>query len=240
MAVEPVKIKRGFQETESLKMLKESAVNVNLCYQCRKCSSGCPVADLTARDSVSDRTSAGPLDEKTGAGPDSVPEALRSGMARDSVPNSVPEALRSGMDLTPIQIIRAVRLGLEDLALNSKTIWLCTGCETCATRCPQDIDIAKVNSILRIMAYKRGIKPKLPNVAAFDRQFMANMKFFGRVYEMGLVNQLKLATRNFMQDMDLAGPMIFKGKIGFFPNFSGFLTMKKFLSRFKKARAGKN
>ena len=63
--------------------------NINLCYQCRKCSAGCPIV--------------------------------------------------YEMDYTPTQIIQAIRLGMKDLVLKSKTIWLCTSCETCTTRCPQDI-----------------------------------------------------------------------------------------------------
>ena len=181
-----VSLRPGFQDTQAYGLLKQDDVDVNACYQCRKCASGCPLSDL--------------------------------------------------MDLTPVQIIQAVRLGLEDLALNSKTIWLCTACETCTTRCPHGIDIAKVNSTLRILAHRRGIAPKVPSVAAFDRAFLGNVKLFGRVFELGLVNQLKLMTRNFMQDMDLAAPMFLKGKIGLFPSFAGFSKMRRLLGRIKKAR----
>ena len=59
------------------------------------------------------------------------------------------------MDYTPTQIIQAVRLGLEDLVLESKTIWLCASCDTCSTRCPQDIDIAGVMDAARIISAKR-------------------------------------------------------------------------------------
>ena len=45
------------------------------------------------------------------------------------------------MDYYPNQIIHMVRLGLKDKILNSTTIWLCASCETCATRCPNEIDI---------------------------------------------------------------------------------------------------
>jgi len=178
-----IDLRPGFQETESYRLLKENGVNVNLCYQCRKCASGCPLSEL--------------------------------------------------MDLTPTQIIHAVRLGLEDMALNSKTIWLCTSCETCTTRCPQGIDIAKVNSVLRILAHQRGVPSRVPSVAAFDMEFLRNMKIFGRVFELGLINQLKLRTWKFTQDMDLAAPMILKRKIGFLPTLAGFLKMRRLLRRLK-------
>lgn len=174
-------LKPGFRDTESRRLLLEKGINVDLCFQCRKCASGCWASDL--------------------------------------------------MDLNPTQIVHAVRLGLEDLALHSRSIWLCTKCATCSTRCPQEVDIAKVASVLRAMAHRRGIPSKLPSVKAFDRAFARNMKTFGRVYELGLINQLRMATGNFGQDIDLAMPMLLKRKIRFFPSFGGFLKMRQLKSR---------
>jgi len=155
--VQSVNLRPGFQDTESLRLLQEEGVNVNSCYQCSKCASGCPVSDYT--------------------------------------------------DLKPIQVIHALRLGLEDLALNSELIWFCTTCETCTTRCPQEIDIAKVTSVLRILAHRRGIPSKVPGVTICDQEFLRNMKFFGRVFELGLIQQLKFKTKNFAQDMDWHYPL---------------------------------
>jgi len=63
------------------------------------------------------------------------------------------------MDYKPAQIIHAIRLGLDDLVFNSKTMWLCASCETCTTRCPQEVDVAKVMDAVKIIAARRGIKP---------------------------------------------------------------------------------
>lgn len=63
------------------------------------------------------------------------------------------------MDHTPDQLIHGMRLGMDDLVLNSKTMWLCASCETCTTRCPQDVDIAKVMDAVKITALHQGIKP---------------------------------------------------------------------------------
>ncbi|MHC4680967.1 MAG: 4Fe-4S dicluster domain-containing protein [Planctomycetota bacterium] len=54
------------------------------------------------------------------------------------------------MDHAPAQL--SMRLGMDDFVLNSKTMWLCASCETCATRCPQDVDIAEVMDALKITA----------------------------------------------------------------------------------------
>jgi heterodisulfide reductase subunit C len=48
------------------------------------------------------------------------------------------------MDYGPDQILRMIALDQSDEILQSKDIWLCAGCYTCATRCPNDIDISAV------------------------------------------------------------------------------------------------
>jgi heterodisulfide reductase subunit C len=47
----------------------------------------------------------------------------------------------------------------DPTVLESKAIWLCAGCQTCASRCPQDINVTGVMDSLRIEAGKRGITP---------------------------------------------------------------------------------
>ena len=59
------------------------------------------------------------------------------------------------MDYSPVQIIHAIRLGLDDLALTSRTIWLCASCETCTTRCPQNVEVAKVMDAAKIIGPNR-------------------------------------------------------------------------------------
>jgi heterodisulfide reductase subunit C len=72
-------------------------------------------------------------------------------------------------DLAPNQVMRAIQLGQKEMILRSSTIWLCAMCETCATRCPHDINITKIMDVLKIMAKNEGIKPKVPSVSLFYR-----------------------------------------------------------------------
>ena len=72
--------------------------NVYLCYQCVKCTSGCPLAEH--------------------------------------------------FDLAPNQVLRAAQLGMEDRLFESRTPWMCASCQTCTTRCPQGIDVARVMGFL--------------------------------------------------------------------------------------------
>ncbi len=157
---------------------KECGENVFLCYQCQKCSSGCPVAEY--------------------------------------------------FDLAPNQVMRAIQLGQKEMVLHSKTIWLCAMCETCATRCPHDINITKIMDVLKIMSKNEGIVPKVPSVPLFYQAALRGIKWFGRMYEAGLMGELYLRQMlsgqlNFEQirknDLPMALKMFKDGKLKIFPTF---------------------
>src|ERR1039458_8582763 len=47
------------------------------------------------------------------------------------------------MDVAPSQVLRLLQTEApshEERALKSMAIWMCIGCETCVTRCPQEVD----------------------------------------------------------------------------------------------------
>jgi heterodisulfide reductase subunit C len=138
------------------------------------------------------------------------------------------------MDFTPTQLIHAIQLGLDTLVLNSKTMWLCASCQTCSTRCPQDVDIADVMDTVKILAQREKIKPQVPNVLKFSKRFIGNLKWFGRLYELGMVVMLKLSTWNLTQDMGMGMKMLKKGKFKLFPRFNGSRAVRKILRRVKK------
>ncbi|MDP8288541.1 MAG: 4Fe-4S dicluster domain-containing protein [Candidatus Electryonea clarkiae] len=67
------------------------------------------------------------------------------------------------MDFPPNQVIRLAQLGCVDEILSSKTIWICSTCLQCSTRCPKGIEVAKVMEALRtINLRQRGgtLKPE--------------------------------------------------------------------------------
>jgi heterodisulfide reductase subunit B len=169
---------------------KECGENVFLCYQCQKCSSGCPVAEH--------------------------------------------------FDLAPNQLMRAIQLGQKEMVLHSKTIWLCAMCETCATRCPHDINITKIMDVLKIMAQQEGIESKVPSVPLFYRAALRGIKWFGRMYETGLMGEIYLRQMvsgqlNYQQlwknDLPLALKMFKAGKLKLFPTFGKAKAKKKTTER---------
>lgn len=164
-------------------VFSESGQNVNLCYQCRKCAAGCPIA--------------------------------------------------YAMDYKPAQLIHAIRLGMDDLVFKSKTMWLCASCETCTTRCPQEVDVAKVMDAVKIIAMRRGIKPTIPQAAAFNKAVLSNIKMCGRMFEVGMIVAFKLRTLDFFTDMGLGMKMFKKGKLKLMPSFTGARRTWKIFRRVK-------
>jgi len=138
------------------------------------------------------------------------------------------------LDYSPVQLIHAIRLGLDDLVLNSRTIWLCASCETCTTRCPQDVEVAKVMDAAKIIAVRRGVRPALPRVSAFHRATLGNIRSHGRMYELGLIIGLKLRTREFSKDAALGIGMLRRGKLKLWPGFKGSRTTRRIFRRVER------
>ena len=121
---------------------KSSGVKVSACYQCKKCSSGCPVT--------------------------------------------------FAMDYLPNQILHMIQMGLKDEVLKSATIWVCASCETCTTRCPNDIDIAKIMDVMRRESLNSGLAVGEKKVTVFHEAFLSSIESRGRVYELGMIGHYSL------------------------------------------------
>ena len=142
------------------------------CYQCGKCSAGCPLA--------------------------------------------------AEMDYAPHQILRLLQLGLPDMeeeALGALSIWLCLTCETCASRCPQEVSLPKIMDHLRAESRKRGVAhPKAKDIIAFHESFLASIRQNGRLHEVGLISSYKLKSWHFLQDVLVAPKLLARGKLSILPH----------------------
>jgi len=156
--------------TLARKIMEELGENVYLCYQCVKCTSGCPLSEF--------------------------------------------------FDWQPHQVMRALQLGQEDVALQSQTPWLCASCQTCATRCPQGLDITAIMEFLTREALDRGFRPRVPEVNVFNEAFLREVRLWGRSYELGLMAEMKLRNRDWFSDWDLAIKFLQKNKLPFFPEMA--------------------
>jgi heterodisulfide reductase subunit C len=117
------------------------------------------------------------------------------------------------VDLSPQQIIRALQLGQADVALDSRGLWLCVGCQTCVTRCPCEVDLPRVMDALRVYALATGRAAAQREVAVFHKVFLKSIELLGRVYEIGLIGGYNTLSRHLFGSADLGWPMFVRGKI---------------------------
>jgi heterodisulfide reductase subunit C2 len=114
------------------------------------------------------------------------------------------------------QIMRLIQLGQKDVVLKSRSIWLCASCQACTTRCPNDLDIARIMETLRIMSRRGGVVSE-PDIRTFYDEFLRSVKTFGRVFETGLLPVYNIKARKPFADLDLAPRLLKKGKLTFLP-----------------------
>jgi heterodisulfide reductase subunit C len=164
---------------------RRSGEDLSLCYQCLKCTAGCPTAPY--------------------------------------------------MDIRPNNVVRMIQMGMKAAVLGSRAIWLCVSCETCGTRCPNDIDIGVLMDALREMSIEEGIHPKEKNIHLLHEAFIQSIKRGGRVHEATMLIDYKLRSRDFFTDLVPGMQLFLKGKIPLFPQFiKGKQEIKKIFERCKK------
>ena len=163
-------MKVGVRKTEDpfkQKLSEAPLSRVNLCYQCKKCSCGCPVS--------------------------------------------------FDMDLLPHQLMRLLQLGEIQTVLRSRTIWICASCQTCTTRCPNDIDIAGVIDRCRHSAAAEG-EVSQKNIELFHKIFLNQIRRLGRIHELSMLGKYKLLSGQLLTDIPLGAKMLAMGKLKILPN----------------------
>lgn len=120
---------------------------------------------------------------------------------------------------TPRMLFAMARAGMRDDVLRSNTPWMCVSCYFCSVRCPQEIHIPDVMYAIKSIATREGVGPEATG-ADFSRTFVANIRQYGRSFEVGLV------ARHYLRHYPLRLPgiapmgigMVTKGRMGFIPH----------------------
>ncbi len=138
-------------------------------------------------------------------------------------------------DIMPNHVTRLVQLGMDKEVLRSSMIWLCVGCETCATRCPRGIEISRVNDALRETAINRGEAAAEPAVKTFHQTFLRSIERMGRVHEVSMLGEYKLRSRDLFSDLLLGAKMFLKGKLVLVPKWiKGMSEIKTIFAKTKR------
>jgi len=67
-------------------------------------------------------------------------------------------------------------VGLKQEVQESATIWVCSSCETCTTRCPNEIDIAGIMDFMKQSVVKEKGQAADTKVLAFHQVFMKDIR----------------------------------------------------------------
>ncbi len=138
-----------------------------LCFQCAKCSAGCPAAAY--------------------------------------------------MTMLPHRAIHLLALGQESRVRRENTVWLCAACFTCATRCPNNVDIPAIFDLLRARWKNLPGECPAPEVLKFHDSFLRDVKRRGRVHELRALGEYYLAIRDPLANAPLALRLLKKGRLRLLP-----------------------
>ena len=171
-----LKVESGFAK----RVASACHVDIHACYQCQKCTNGCPVS--------------------------------------------------FAMDYHPHQIIRMIQLGLENEIKTIRSIWVCASCETCFTRCPNEIEIPVLMDYLKQWVLAQGEKSVEGSITAFHRAFVNNIRMNGRVHEGSMmgdyflrksIEEKKIDINEIFINLKLGLRMLKRGRLALLPERTG-------------------
>jgi heterodisulfide reductase subunit C len=120
-------------------------------------------------------------------------------------------------DLLPHQVFRLLQIGGEEndrALLRSVQPWLCVGCQTCATRCPQELDLSKVMDAIRAEATRaKCVPPAARRMEVFNRTFVEQVMASGRLSEVQLGIFVNLRNRNPLENATALPALMKRGKL---------------------------
>ena len=122
------------------------------------------------------------------------------------------------MDILPNAVIRMIQFGMREKVLNCSTIWLCVGCNTCSTECPNAVDMAAIMDALRQIAIRDNHKIAEPGVLKFHKMVIDSISKYGRTHKLEIMMKYKFSEKDFFSDIDLGLRMLSKRKLDLMPS----------------------
>lgn len=141
----------------------------------------------------------------------------------------------SAMALGPDRILRMVALNQRDGVLLHGDIWLCAGCFTCWTRCPNEINISAVMDALRQIAIAEDYSVPERDAILFHRLFLGAVEYLGRSHEAITLGGFKILSQvPIHRDLKAGLGLFLRGKIPILPRRIGAMyEVRKIYQRSK-------
>ena len=93
------------------------------------------------------------------------------------------------MDYSPMQIIKMINVGMKEKVLSSSTIWVCSLCYSCASRCPRKVDFPTLIMSLRNKTIRENLVKDRAK-SNFHKYFFEIVNKYGRLHEPELLAKL--------------------------------------------------
>ncbi len=133
------------------------------------------------------------------------------------------------MDLSPRRLILMVQRGDWETVLKSQSLWLCTSCYTCTSRCPRGVRPSDVIEAVKAIAIREGIKN---DSTRFNQIFVELVQKRGILFEPELMQKYG-GMEAMLEQAKLGIQLTLKGKMSPFP--AKVKDPKKFNEALEKA-----
>jgi heterodisulfide reductase subunit C len=140
---------------------------------------------------------------------ENVLDCIQCGLCAGTCPT------RFAMDYSPMQLLKMIHLGMRDEVLSSSTIWICSSCYSCYSRCPRNINITSLMTSLKNLAMEENIVDKSKIKPKFHKSFFEVVNKYGRLHEPALLTKIlkKSDLKNLYHNAALGLRLFRKGKL---------------------------
>lgn len=134
------------------------------------------------------------------------------------------------------QLMRLIQMGQKEAVLQSRSLWLCASCQSCTTRCPNNIDVARVMDVCRHLAREQGYATE-KSTKLFVDSFLKSVEKHGRAFELGLMIDYSLKSGRFFDNIDIGPIALKRGKLPFRPHaVKGREQIGRIFQRFREGK----
>ncbi|MDL5052381.1 hypothetical protein QQ056_02215 [Oscillatoria laete-virens NRMC-F 0139] len=117
------------------------------------------------------------------------------------------------MDLSPRTLVLMVQRGEWDKVLQSQSLWLCTSCYICTSRCPRGVRPSDAIEAVKAIAIRQGIEN---DSTRFNQIFVELIQKRGILFEPELMQKYG-GISAMLEQAELGIKLALKGKMSPFP-----------------------